>query len=93
METRCQHLTLLKLLHIFEELFNVTLGTWKIDPYDLDLKEDVKPICLRPYPIPKVHEENFKKDVECLVLLEILAVANNTKWGAPPSAQPEPKSD
>ena len=38
METHCQHLkmtqhnNLLKLLQKIEELFNGTLGTWKIDP-------------------------------------------------------------
>ena len=38
MENQCQHLTmtqrneLIKLLQKFEELFDGTLGTWKIDP-------------------------------------------------------------
>ena len=44
METQCQHLTmtqrneLLKLLQIFEDFFDGTLGIWKIDPVYLDLK-------------------------------------------------------
>ena len=44
MVTQFQHLTmtqrneLLKLLHKFEELFDGTLGTWKIDPVDFELK-------------------------------------------------------
>ena len=51
MENQCQNLTmiqhneLLELLQKFEELFDGTLGTWKTDPVDLELKEDVKPIC------------------------------------------------
>ena len=66
METQCQHLTvtkrkeLLKLLQKSEELFYGTLGTWKMDTVDLELNEDAKPICLRPYPVPKVHEEMSK---------------------------------
>ena len=62
MVTQCQHLTktqrndLLKLLQNFKELFDGTLGTWKIDPVDSELKEDADPICSRPYPVPKVHE-------------------------------------
>ena len=50
METQCQHLTttqrneLLKLLQIFEELFDGTLGNWKTDPVDFELKEDANPI-------------------------------------------------
>ena len=52
METQCQSLTmtqhndLFKLLQNFEWLFYGTLRTWKIDPVDFNLKEDVKPIYL-----------------------------------------------
>ena len=97
METRCQYLTmtqrneLLKLLHKFVELFNGTLGTWKIDSVDFGLKEDADPIFLRPYPVPKVHKEMLKKEVERLVLLEVLEVANDSEWGTPSFAQPKPK--
>ena len=61
METKCQHKTitqrneLLKLLQKFEELFNGTLGTWETDPVDFELKEDMNPLCSRPYLVPKAH--------------------------------------
>ena len=70
METQCQHLTmtqlneLLKLLHIFEKLFDGTLVTRKTYPVDFELKEDNKPIFSRTYPVLKIHEEVFKKVVE-----------------------------
>ena len=51
---------LLKLLQKFEELFDGTIGTWKTDTVDLELKEYVKPICSQPYPLPKVHKKMFK---------------------------------
>ena len=75
MENQCQHLTmtqrneLLKLLQKFEELSDGTLYTWKIDPVDFELKYDSTLICSRPYPVPKVHKEIFKKEFERLVLL------------------------
>ena len=62
MENKCQHLTmthlneLLILMQKFEELFDGTLSTWKIDPLYFELKEDEKPICSRPYPVPKLHK-------------------------------------
>ena len=65
MENQCQHLTmiqrneLLQLLQKFEELFNGTLATWKTDPVYFKLKQDMKPICSQPYPVPKVQEEMF----------------------------------
>ena len=97
MESQCQHLTkaqrnkLLKLLQILEEFFDGTLGTWKTDPVDFKLKEDVNAIFLQPYPVPKVHEEMFKKEVERLVLLGFLEAANESEWGASSFAQPKPK--
>ena len=51
METQCQNLTmtqhneLLKPFQKSEELFNGTLGTWKTDPLDFELKDNAKPIC------------------------------------------------
>ena len=83
METQCQNLTmtqhndLLKLLQKFEEFFDETLGTWKIYPVDFELKEDSNSVCSRPYPVPKVHEEIFKKEFESLVLLGLLEVEND----------------
>ena len=99
METQCQHLKitqrneLLKLLQKFEEFFDETPGTREIYPVDFKLKDNAKPIFYRPYPVPKVHEEIFKKEVEPLVLLGVLEVENNSEWGAPSFAQPKPKSN
>ena len=35
----------------------------------------------------------FKKEVECLVLLGVLKIPNDSEWGAPPFARPKPKSN
>ena len=50
-------------------------------------------ICSQPYPVPKLHEEIFKKEVEHLFLLEVLDVANDSEGGYPSFAQPKPKSN
>ena len=50
-------------------------------------------ICLRPYPVPKLHEEMFKKEVEHLVLVGVLEVAIDSEWVSPYFAQPKPKSN
>ena len=92
MESQCQHLTrakhnkFMKLLQILEEFFDGTLSTWKTDPVDFKLKQDVNKICLQPYTVPKVQEEIFKNEVERLVLLGFLEVANDPEWGDPPFA-------
>ena len=69
---------LLKLLQIFKELFNRTLGTWKIDPVQFELKQDTKPTFSRPYPVPKLNEEDFKNEVQPLALLGVLEVADDS---------------
>ena len=66
-KTQCNEL--LKLLQNFEELFNGTFGTYKTDPVDFELKEYEKPIFWRPYTLPKVYEEIFKKEIERLFIL------------------------
>ena len=59
-------------------------------PVDLELKDDGTPVCLRPYPVPRVHETMFKKEVKILVKLGVLEEANDSKWGAHSYAQPKP---
>ena len=50
MENQCQHLTttqrnkLLRLLQIFEELFNRTRGNWRTDTVYFELQDKSKPI-------------------------------------------------
>ena len=85
-----QRNNLMKLLQKFEDLFDEILGTWKTDPLDF---EDAKPVCSRPYLVPKVHEEMFKKEVEHLVLLGLLEAANDSEWGSLSFDQPKPKSN
>ena len=99
MENQCQHLTeaqhieLKTLLQKFEELFNGTLGTRKTDPVYSKLKDNADPIRSQPYPLPNVHEEMFKKEVERLVQFGVLELEKYLEWGAPSLAKPKPKSN
>ena len=54
---------LMILLNKFKYMFDGTLGTWNTTPVDLKLKDNAKPACLLPYPLPRVHEEMFRKEV------------------------------
>ena len=46
----------LNLLRKNEDLFDGTLGTWKNARVDLELKDDTIPVCLRTYPVLRIHE-------------------------------------
>ena len=76
-----------------EELFNGTLGTWKIYPVDFEIKEDMKPICSIPYPVPKVHKEMFNNYAECLFIIGFIERANGLEWGFPSFVQLKPKTN
>ena len=95
MAEQCQYLKneeskiLLSLLRKFEDMFESTLGTWNTTPVDLELKDDAKPVCSRPYPVLRVHEAIFRKEVERLIILGVLEEEIDSKRGA--SSFPQPK--
>ena len=99
MTEQCQNLNtegrkrLLILLRKFEDIFNSTLRTWNTNPVDLELKNDAKPVCSRLYPVPRVHEEMFRKDVKIIASLGVLEEANESEWGAPSFDQPKAKTN
>ena len=74
---------LLELLTEFEELFNGTLGDFKTDPISFELKEGAKAFHGRPFPIPHIHLETLKREVERLVELGVLKPQPNLEWGSP----------
>jgi hypothetical protein len=51
-----QKSNLKSLLLKYEPLFDGSLGDWKTDPVDLQLKSGEMPFHLSPFPVPKIHE-------------------------------------
>jgi RNase H-like domain found in reverse transcriptase/Reverse transcriptase (RNA-dependent DNA polymerase)/Integrase zinc binding domain/Retroviral aspartyl protease len=74
---------LLQLLDRHQSLFDGTLGHWKDQPYDIKLKDGVKPYHARPYPIPKIHESTLKMEVDRLCQIGVLKKINRSQWGSP----------
>ena len=74
----CAHLDsnqqkeLLALLSNFNELFDGSLGDWKTKHVSLELKEGATPFHGRPFPVPLIHRDSLKKEIERLVKLEVL---------------------
>ena len=67
-----QQRMLLKLLLKHEHLFDGKLGVWWDANYNIELKPDVSPYHARPYPIPRIHEQTLKKEIERLVKIGVL---------------------
>ena len=86
---KCTHLDvsmrqqLLKLLIKYKPLFDGTLGKWQGDPYDIELKEGVKPYHTRPFPVPRVHDQTLNMELERLCKVGVLRKVNRSKWEAP----------
>ena len=71
------------LLSKYEHLFDGTLGTWQKEPYNIELKEGVKPYHSRPFPVPKIHEHTLKVELDRLVKLGVLKRINTSERAAP----------
>jgi hypothetical protein len=54
----------------YKVLFDGLLGTWKEHPHDIDLKPDSKPYHAKAFPIPKIHLETLKAEVQPSVTWE-----------------------
>ena len=86
----CKHLSsqeqgqLLALLQKYEDLFDGSLGTWKTDPIDIELKDpNVKPYHARPYPVPHSQEKKLKAEIERLCEYGVLRKTNSSEWACP----------
>ena len=74
---------LLQVLLQFKKLFDGTLGDWDTDPVHFELKDGAKPHHGRPFPVPRIHRETMKKEVDRLVRLGILKWEGESKWAFP----------
>ena len=85
----CKHLTrterekLIQLLTDFEELFDGTLGDWKTSPVSLKLKEGIRPYHGKAYPVPHIHKDTLKKEVDRLVEIGVLKRIEDSEYASP----------
>ena len=76
--TAIQRTLLLALLKKNEDLFDGQLGDWVGDPVEIPLKEGSKPYHARAFPIPNIHEQTFKKDLDRLESIGVLRNVNRS---------------
>ena len=81
--TKPQKSGLYKLLVKYNHLFDGTLGKWTTEPYKIELKEGATPYYSKPWPVPKIHENVLKEEINRLESLGVLRKAKNSGWGAP----------
>ncbi len=74
---------LLRLLRKHEHLFDGTLGKWTGTKVKLDLIDGAEPYHARAFPVPRVHMETLKREVERLCEIGVLKRVNRSQWAAP----------
>ena len=74
---------LLSFLRKYEDMFDGTLGNYNGSDYKIELNDGVRPYHAKPFPIPRIHEETLKKEVNRLVKINVLKRINNSQWAAP----------
>ena len=72
---------LLRLLGGFEELFGGTLGDWDTETVKLELNPDSEPFNSKYYLVPRITEENFRKELKQLVKIGVLTTVPQSQYG------------
>jgi hypothetical protein len=81
--TREEQDKLEELLRKYQDLFDGTLGKWTQPDCHLELKPDSKPYHAKAFPVPRVHMETLKQEVERLCKIGVLKRVNRSEWAAP----------
>jgi hypothetical protein len=74
---------LLQLLRKYEHLFDGTLGYFETSEVKFDLKENARPYHAKAFPVPKIHHDTLKHEIERLVALGVLNRCRDSEWEAP----------
>ncbi len=78
---QCQDL--FNILNKHKKLFDGSLGVYPHKKVHIVLKPGAKPMHHRAYPVPYVHHQTFKKKLDHMVKLGILAPCGASEWVSP----------
>ena len=82
--TATEQKSITDLLDSFPHLFDGSLGTFKnIEPYQIPLQPDAKPIHTRPYTIPQIYQHTVRTEIERLLKLGIIEKDISSPWASP----------
>ncbi len=55
----------------------------------IDIDPNAKPVHSRPYPVPWIHLKTFKKELDHLVEIGVLAAQQESEWASPSFITPQ----
>jgi hypothetical protein len=78
-----QKADLLQVLQKNDKMFNGTLGVYPHKKVHTDINPNAKPVHSRPYPVPQIHLKTFKKELDHIVRIGVLAAQQESEWTSP----------
>ena len=78
-----QKADVLELLEKHKKLFDGTLGVYPHKKFHIELEENAQPVNSRPYAVPYVYMETFKKELKHLVEIGVLSPQGASRWTSP----------
>jgi hypothetical protein len=82
LSSTCQN-ELLVLLLQFTDLFSGKLGCYPHKESDLQLIPNATPKHHHAYPVPRAHEQTFRREIECLLSIGVLIRVGASEWASP----------
>jgi hypothetical protein len=64
-------------------MFDGTLEVYPHKKVHIDIDPNAKPVHSRPYPVPQIHLKTFKKELNHLVRIGVLAAQQESEWASP----------
>jgi hypothetical protein len=64
-------------------MFNGTLGVYPHKKVHIDIDPNAKPVHSRPCTVPQIHLKIFKKELDHLVKIGVLAAQQESEWASP----------
>ncbi len=78
-----QKADLLQVLQENDKLFNGTLGVYPHKKVRIGIDSNDKPVHSRPYSVPQINLKTFKKKLDHLVRIGVLASQQESEWASP----------
>jgi hypothetical protein len=78
-----QKADLLWVLQENDKIFNGTLGIYPHKKVHIDIDPNAKPVHSRPYPVSRIHLKTFKKELDHLVRIGVLAAQQESECVSP----------
>ena len=73
----------------YQYVFDGSLGDLNVPPIELEVKKGSEPVHSRPLPISHIHKENLYKEIQRMVILNILEISSCSAWAIPTCFMPK----